>query len=154
MKKESTTDRYLNFLSNLAGRQRGFPSLNKVVAKNRISSHAVTVLKNRNLMAQKNNGIWKWSGPTPNPQMATAVVNEVNSIITGYVQRKKNAGVAATKTHTRRAPSAPVGVRTQKKACSDTFSISSLKSEKEKLEARIAKIDSVLEVVTEFQGSN
>lgn len=153
MKAATTEQKYLNFLSTLAGRQRGFTSINKVVAKNRLSSHAVTVLKNRSLV-QKNNGTWKWSGPSPDKNMASAVVGEVNSIITGYVNRQK-ATKSQKRTYTKRTTSITNGTPSAPKAsCSDTASISSLKSKRETLTAQIAKIDLVISAVEEYTGSN
>ena len=155
MKNPATTEqKYFNFLSTLASRQRGFTSINKVVHKNRLSSHAVTVLKNRSLVS-KNNGTWKWTGPSPDRNMASAVVGEVNSIITGYVNRQKAAKQQkrTTAKHTMPTTNGMQAPRAPKACCNDTLSISSLKNEKEKLMARIAKIDTVISVVDEFQNA-
>ena len=89
--------------------------------------------------------------------MASAVVGEVNSIITGYVTRQKAAKQQKGATTKRTAPTTnamQAPPRAPKACFNDTFSISSLKSEKEKLAAKIAKIDRALEIVADLQNAN
>lgn len=158
MKNNSTTDRYLNFLSSLSERQRGFPSLGKVLAKNRVSSILGAVLKKKSLV-QNNGGMWKWNGPKPDSHMATSLVNEVNQTIKDYVNKKNghtttksNAAKPAKRAYTKRATQ-PVATFANN-SCADTLSVSSLKDTKEALAARMARLDNLISAVEEFNNGN
>lgn len=159
MKNNSTTDRYLNFLSSLSERQRGFSSLGKVIAKSRVSSILGSVLKKKSLV-QNTGGVWKWNGPKPDSHMATSLVNEVNQTIKDYVNKKNgrsttksSAAKPAKRTYTKRAAPMNAG-GTKMSSSTDTLSVSSLKDTKEALAARMTRLDKLISAVEEFNNGN
>lgn len=164
MKNKSTEERYLNFMTNLSNRQRGFRSINKLIAKFHLSKAIAPALVKKRLL--KNiNGVWKWTGATPGPLMAMDVLRAVNSSI------QKNSSAAKMKMNGQTKNSSSnfkfinhakggtkVIVHKYVPKNNDILDLSSLRELRASLEnkvvacqTKIAKIDSLFESVESFK---
>lgn len=78
MKTKNSSEKYLNFLLAISQRQRGFRDIRKIISKFRISMSIQKILNDKVLIVKDDNGIWKWTGRTPDLKMAEQILNAVN----------------------------------------------------------------------------
>lgn len=145
-KNQPTDEKYLNFLTYLYNRKRGFKSFHKVVVKFNMCNNILAVLKKLNLV-EKQNGSYQWVGTSPDMSMAKQVLQNVNASITKYVGKKPSR---TTKINFNNNAS---GYKFNKNS-EDILDIPALKAEKDKLQGRINKINTLLEVVEAFHTEN
>ena len=178
---KTTTERYLDFLTHLSKRERGFRGLNPILQKHRLSVGLGKVLKSKNLI-ENNNGVWKWTGGSPSLVTAQNILNTVNSNIRESASATKNSKPKVQRTHTIGSvttEATPSNFRTLmnlkrngngnnhsnntstqetiKKYVpqgTDVLNLSELRAKKADLKAQIDKIDSLLEFVDAFKNGN
>lgn len=144
----NTEEKYLNFLSDLASRQRGFTSMGKLLKKNHMATGVATVLGKKNLIKWEGSS-YKWNGPTPNSMLAREVLNDVNRSIRKYITPSNGNG------NGKGGNDKPNGHKASSTtSVKDVLNIADLRAEKSRLESRIEKINSLLEVVDSFQNGN
>lgn len=145
-----TAQKYFDFMSTLSQRQRGFTSVGKLLKKNHMSAALGTVLQKRNLLKWKGEA-YKWNGPTPSIEMAKEILTELNNNLRKYAQPTNGHHKAASAQVVKRAY---VRKAVPQASSTDMLNISELRAEKSRLEGRIQKINSLLEVVDSFHNGN
>lgn len=91
MKTKNSTEKYLNFLFAISQRKRGFRDIRKIIAKFRISMSVQKILSDKLFVVKDDNGIWKWTGRTPELKMAEQIKSEVNSYVNKTSSKVKEA---------------------------------------------------------------
>lgn len=154
-KKQSTEEKYLNFLTVLYSRERGFRSFAKMIKKYKMCSSISSVLKKVGVV-QNELGVWNWIGKKPDMNMAKLILRDVNqSIVDSVNSKNKNTGRMKgilNNPENQIRSEAKEKVKVAKKS-NDILSLSELRAEKTTLQNRIAKIDSLLESIENFHNN-
>lgn len=153
--KQATAEKYLNFLTYISGRKRGFKSFGKIIAKFKICSTVGTVLKKRNVM-QREFGVWKWTGKKPDMEMAEQILADINQGIMKCIDRKNKKEfptlnkkmIPRLKRIMNNAESAAkpkvVMHKYVIKKSDDVLNLAGLRTERSQLQERINAIDNLL----------